>query len=184
MGMLKEAKAAPVAAPETEEVEAPATEEPEAPEGEEGDSESDWPAHLPPEQQDAFEAAVTMLYDVLYKNPETNKAVLDQLYNDEDPAMKVEGAARAAVLLVQQIDEKLNVPEEVMPYFIATVADRVIELAETKGIPFDDTDTMATLAATADGVRGLFGGEEGGEQPPVEGQPPQAPQAPQPGAPV
>src|SRR5688572_22641948 len=105
--------------------------EQEAPEGEEDAEEggSDWPEALPEQMQDQFESAVTMLYQVLYKNPETSRAVLDQIIVDEDPQMKAEGAARACVLLVQQIDEKLDLANEVMPYFITTVVDRLIELA-------------------------------------------------------
>ncbi len=181
MAVLKEAQAQaeePVA--EEPEVEAPAAEEPETPEkGEDG---SDWPDHLPEEQQAAFESAVTMLYDVLYKNPETGKAVLDQIIVDDEPTVKVEGVARACVLLVQQIDEKLDVKNEVMPFLITTVVDAVIELAEkVKKVQFDDNDSMAALSATADGVRALFGGEEE-QAPPAQGAPPEA--APAPGAPV
>lgn len=147
---------------------------------------SDWPDHLPPEEQDNFERAVTMLYDVLYKNPDTGKAVLDQLVADAEPQIKVEAAARAVVLLVQQIDAKLNLSNEVMPYFLVTVVDRLLELAtKVKKVAFDEKDTMAVLSAAADGVQALFG-DQGG-QPPEQGaapaQPPEAvPQAPAPGA--
>ncbi len=196
MGMLKQAReAAP--AQEEPEAEAPPTDEPEdgspepageAPEPEETDTSddgteggdapgSDWPDQLPPEEQDNFERAVTMLYTVLYKNPDTGKAVLDQLVADEEPQVKVEAAARAVVLLVQQIDAKLNLSNEVMPYFLVTVVDRLLELAtKIKKVKFDEKDTMAVLSAASDGVQALFG-DQGGEQQAPGAAPPQAPEA-------
>jgi hypothetical protein len=189
MGMLKDGRATSeedTAEPEGTAV--PPEEASAAPEAEEaGDEEgSGWPEHLPEDQQDAFESAVTMLYDVLYKNPQTSKAVLDQVIADEDPQIRVESVARASVLLVQQVDAKLNLPEEIIPYFIATVVDRLIELAEkVKKAAFDDNDTLAALAATAEGVRALFAPEQGADpaapQPPAEAAPAAAPA---PGAPA
>lgn len=192
MGMLKQAREASpqddptAAAPldDAAEGEAPAPDETATPDegsadtgaADEGGG-SDWPDHLPPEEQDNFERAVTMLYDVLYKNPDTGKAVLDQLVADQEPQIKVEAAARAVVLLVQQIDEKLNLSNDIMPYFLVTVVDRLLELAtKVKKVAFDEKDTMAVLSAASDGVQALFG-DQGGQPPDQGAAPAQPPEA-------
>ena len=152
-----------------EEAEAPVAEDTEDAD-EEG---SDWPDSLAEPQQAELEAAVTMLYDVLYKNPQTGKAVLDQLIADEDPQMQAEATARAVVLVLTQLDSKLDLSNEVVPYALAIVADRVMELgAEVKGMKFEDNDILAILSAAAQGAAAAMGGGQEGQQADPAAQPP------------
>lgn len=110
-----------------------------------------------PEEQAEYERAVTALHTVLYENEGTSQGIVDML----QPEDKVGSTAKAAILVIQQLDEKLDMGETVIPEITLDVADRIIELAERgKGMEFSEKETQAVVGATWEGVMELFGVDE------------------------
>lgn len=169
-------------APDSEEAsESPegAGEDDESAEGEEGG--------LSDAQMQEYQKAVQALHVVLYKNEQTGRAVLSQL----SPQDKVGSLARCAVLIMQQLDKKLNFSDAIIPLMIITVVDRLLELADrVKKIKFSDQESAAVVNAVSQGVKALYGSAAGnGPEPQTPPQPGAAPPdasqggaAPQPGA--
>jgi hypothetical protein len=107
-----------------------------------------------PEEQAEYERAIGALGQVIYANDDTSGAVLDQL-QPEDPIGSV---AKAGILLVKTLDEKLQLDEAVIPQLTIEVADRLVDLAEAKfGSEFSEQEAQAVTGATWEGVMDLFG---------------------------
>lgn len=167
------ADTAPDAAPEGGEA---------APEGEASGG-GEWPSSLPEDQQDTLEAALNLVQTVLYKNPKTSKAVLDQLVEGPENHMQAQAVGRAALLLIQQVNQRIPLQPEVAMYLAPAVVNRLVELAErVKKIKFSEEDLMVAFQGVAQGVSAVFksGGAPAAEQgvaAPAEQAPPEPAQA-------
>jgi hypothetical protein len=107
-----------------------------------------------PEEQEEYDRAMDALYQVLYNNDKTSKAVADQL----NAQNKVDSVARAGILIIKSLDERISMDEEIIPQMTREVADSLIEMAEAKGIPeFSESEAKAVLGATWEGVMAVFG---------------------------
>lgn len=116
-----------------------------------------------------FTRAQTALYTILYQNEKTSRSALDLLH----PNDKVGSVARTAVMILQQLDKKLQLSNEVLPLVIIVTADRLIELGtRAKQMTFTPEETKGVLEATMHGAQTLFGA----------GAPDQGADAPAPGA--
>lgn len=167
MAMLKKAQAASEGIPPQEEEtnEAPAS--PVAPvptEGEDTGMETEGaPAEgvegegtetASPEEQQEYERVLGATMTAMYKDPEISKAIVDQL----QPEDKIGSVVKASVLLIKQIDEKVNMDEVVIPQITQDVVDQMIQLAErTKGMQFSEQEMQGALGATFEGVMQVFG---------------------------
>ena len=170
MGYLKNAKeqTAPMQGAETEEPEAASSEQASAPptaHKEPSGSASAAPSAsadetetvseeaATPEEQAEYERAVGALYAMLYTNEGTSKAVLDMI----QPNNKVDSIAKAAVLIIQQLDDKLDLDEAVIPQLVMDVPDELIEIGErAKGMTFSDGELQAILGATQELTMQVF----------------------------
>ena len=196
MGMLNKAKsAAPAQAEEPVEKEEPVAEEaaepaphaePDAddqggaPDNDEDDEGGDGPA-MPPALEPEYKRCVDALYKVLYGDDTTSRNVLDSL--DPDPKGKIESVARTSMLIMHQLDEKLNMQGDVIPYMLLTVVDRLIELLErAKKVAFSDDEIMATVAAAFEGAKNLIPNEQTANPTPEGAAPDVAPGSVPPGA--
>jgi hypothetical protein len=176
MGFLKngskppEEEAPPVEEMPDEEVEAPADEDTESQEEAAPGDVADWPGGIPPEQQDALESALTVLHTVLYKNPKTQKAVLNQLVGlEEQPASAGESVAKASVLILQQIHAKQPMQPEVLSFMVPATVSRLLELAErVKGLKLSPEDLAVAYQGAAQGVDQVL---KGSQQPPAPNAP-------------
>lgn len=185
MGMLNKAKteAAPVEAEEPVEEEAaepaphaePDADEAGGPSDNDEDNEGggeDMPASLQPE----YKRFVTALYQVLYQNEQTSRNVLDTL--DPSDQGKIESVAKTTMIVLHQLDQKLNLQGDVIPYALLTIVDRLTELLErAKGVKFSDEEVMQTCAAAFEGAKALIPNEQ---KAPDEGVAPEG--APTPGS--
>jgi len=138
----KEAQQKKPAAPEVpEKAPAPAVPEPG------GQVTSEEPAS--DEEQQSYEEAIKMLYKMMYVDDKTSATVVDML----QPGAKVDSIVKASVLIIQQIDEKLDLEAAVIPQLVMEVPDMLIELAErAKQMTFSDGELKAILGSTQEMV--------------------------------
>lgn len=161
MAFLKETRGA------AEAEEAPPEES--APQEESASGESDWPSGLPEDQQDKLESALKLLHTILYQNPETSKAVLDQLTPSDEPGVQAESIGRAALLLIQQINERIPLDPPVAMYLAPATVSRLVELADrVKKMKLSEEDLSVAFNGVAQGIQSVF---QGGGQPPEQAQP-------------
>lgn len=179
MGMIDKAKteAAPAEAEEPAEEEAaepvphaePDADDAGGPSDNDEDNEAagggeDMPASMQPE----YKRCVTALYQVLYQNEQTSRNVLDSL--DPSDRGKIESVAKTTMLIMHQLDEKLNMQGDVVPYVLLTIVDRLIELLErAKKVKFSDEEVMQTCAAAFEGAKSLIPNEQTQQAPGDEG---------------
>jgi hypothetical protein len=140
MGMMQQA-GTPM--PEALEAEAPEAEAPEA----EGDQAA-------PEEQAEYERAMAGLYDALYVNDKSSQAVVDMI----QPEDKNGSVVKAVVLLVQQLDKKLQLDEVVIPQIAQDATELVVEIAEkAKKVQFSEDELQSITGAVMEGVFQVFG---------------------------
>lgn len=102
-----------------------------------------------PEEQQSYEEAMEMIMQMLYVDDKTSATIMDMI----QPNAKVDSIVKASVLIIQQVDQKLDLDQAVIPELVMDVPDRLIELAETgKGMTFNDGELKAILGATQEMV--------------------------------
>ena len=118
-----------------------------------------------PEEQAEYERAMKALSMVLYSNDKTANAIVEQI----NPNDKVGSTTKANLLLIQQLDEKIQMDGSVIPQMTQEVTSRIIELAEARyGIEYGGRETLVILGATWEGVQGMFAEDGEGLQPMIE----------------
>lgn len=106
------------------------------------------------EEQKQMDSYIGALYTVLYSNEGTSRAFLDQL----KPENKVDSVTKACVLLIRQLDEKLNFNTDLIPSFTIVVVDQATDIADrVKQFGFTDKELQAVLGATYESVLHIFG---------------------------
>ena len=109
------------------------------------------------DEQREYERAMKALSTVLYQNEKTSNAVIKQL----TPGEKIGGVAKASMLVLTQIDTKLDLDEVVIPEFTQEIVDRIIDLYENvHGEEFTDQETAAAMGATWEGLMEAYGVDE------------------------
>lgn len=104
-----------------------------------------------------YERVAGAMQRALYEEDTIADAVMKQL----DPNDKISTATKASALLIQQIDEKLDMDEIVIPQITQDAVAMVTELAENRfGIQFSEQDEQAVLGSTWEGVMAMFGVNE------------------------
>jgi hypothetical protein len=106
------------------------------------------------EEQAEYERALDALSRVIYEDDNTSKAVVDGL----QPEDKVGSVANLALILVQQLDDKIDMDEAVIPQMTLEIVDRLVDLGEqTKQMQFSDEDVQNALGAAWEGVMNAYG---------------------------
>ena len=106
------------------------------------------------EEQKAYESAMQVLASVLYGQDKIANAIVDQI-NPED---KVSSTAKVVMLLIQQLDQKIQLDEAVVPEFTQETTGRVMELAEARhGFKYGGREQQVILGAVWEGVHQMFG---------------------------
>lgn len=111
---------------------------------------------LSQQQLQEYQRASQLLHTILYQNDKTGRAVLAQIQEQD----KVGSIARAAVLVIQQIDKRLNLSDPIIPLMVITVVDRLLEMADrVKKIKYSPQESSAIVSAVTNGVKALFGSQ-------------------------
>jgi lipopolysaccharide biosynthesis regulator YciM len=110
-----------------------------------------------PEEQKEYERAMQALAQVLYNNPEVANAIVDQI----DPNDKVSSTAKVSMLLIKQIDEKIQLDVNVVAEVTKETVGRIEELAEARhGIEYGGREHQVILGSTWEGIQKMFGMEK------------------------
>jgi hypothetical protein len=109
------------------------------------------------DEQAEYERGVAALGRVLYENDKTSSAIVSQL----TPKERVGSIAKASMLTMTQLDEKLDFDETVIPELTKETVDRIIDLYENKyDEELSEQDAQAALGATWEGLMEVFGIDE------------------------
>lgn len=110
-----------------------------------------------PEEQAEYERAIKAAQKVIYENDGTSDAVIQMVQPDN----KVESTVTATLLLLHQLDSKLNLDENVIAQFTQDLADMVIDVAEAAhGIQYSERELQEVLGATWENVMEMYGADE------------------------
>lgn len=105
-------------------------------------------------EQQEYERVVKAMEKILYEEDNLVDAVMQQL-NPED---KISSTTKATTLFIQQVDERLDMDEIVIPQITQDAVEMITELAEQRfGQEFSEQEMQATLGATWEGVMAMFG---------------------------
>lgn len=110
-----------------------------------------------PEEQKEYERAMQALSQVLYANDEIANSIVDQI----DPNDKVSSTSKVSMLLINQLDQKINMDESVVASVATETVERISELAEARhGIQYGDRELQVIMGSVWEGVQEMFGMEE------------------------
>lgn len=121
----------------------------EAPDGEEM-------PNATPEEQAEYERVFDGLSDMLYENDQMSKSISGSLMQ-EDP---MGSTIQAALVTIQQLDERLDMDEIVIPQITQDTTEMIMELGEAKGLQYTGRQAQQILAGVWEGVMIMFGGED------------------------
>lgn len=108
-------------------------------------------------EQQSYEEGMAEVQNILYKNQPSSDRIIKMI----DPQNKVETTAKTTILLVQNMDKKLNFEEGIIYSITEEVAGRVIDLAEATGrVQFSQQEAQKALMASFEGIMEMFGGEQ------------------------
>jgi hypothetical protein len=106
-----------------------------------------------PEEQAAYEQAFAALGQVMY-GEKTSRSTVDMLQPDD----KVGSAAKASMLLIKMLDEKLDMDEAIVAQITEDTVTQVIDMAErVKQMVYSEQEAQQVLGATWEGVIEMFG---------------------------
>lgn len=110
-----------------------------------------------PEEQQEFDRVMQAVATVLYSNEETSNAIVDQILPDD----KVGSTAKASMLFIKQLDEKVGMDEIVVAEVTQESVTRIMELAEARhSFEYTPQEAEQILGATWEGVSSMFGVDE------------------------
>lgn len=106
-----------------------------------------------PEENAEYDRALGGLSKVLYENVDTSNAVIDMIQPEE----KVGSVAQAAIMVITQMDQQMDLNENVFAELTRETVDRIVDLGEqTKGINFSDDDVKNALGAAWEGILNVY----------------------------
>lgn len=108
------------------------------------------------EEQQEYERVAKPMYATLYDNERTSEAIVSMLSAEE----KVGSVARAALMVIKQLDERLDMAEVVVATITMDAVDELLQIAEAAlDTEYSEAEAQQALAATWEGVMILFGGD-------------------------
>ena len=110
-----------------------------------------------PEEQKEYERAMQALSKVLYGNDETANAIVDQI----DPNDKISSTVKVSVLLMNQLDQKIQMDVAVVAEVSVEAVERISELAEARhDMKYGDRELQVIMGSVWEGVQEMFGMEQ------------------------
>ena len=109
-----------------------------------------------PEEQAEYERAMKALAKVLYANDKIANSIVDQIQEQD----RVGSTTKVSILLVQQLDKKLQMDESIVAQMSQEVVSRIMELAEARHqFNYGDREGQVIMGAVWEGVQQMFGME-------------------------
>ncbi len=110
-----------------------------------------------PEEQQEYERAMQALAKLLYSSDEIANAIVDQIQPDD----KISSTAKVSMLVVQQLDQKIQMDEAVVSTVTMETVERIIELSEARhGIEYGEREMQVIMGSVWEGVQEMFGMEQ------------------------
>ena len=110
-----------------------------------------------PEEQKEYGRVMQAVAQILYANDQIANSIVDQI----DPNDKVSSTSKVSMLLIQQLDSKVNMNEVVVPEVTKEVTGRIMELAEARhGIQYGEREGQVIIGSVWEGVQQMFGMEQ------------------------
>lgn len=119
-----------------------------------------------PEEQKAYESALGACSKIIHGDDKSHQAVMGML----DEREKIGSLAKASVMLVTQVDAKINMPETILAGVLAQVVDWMLELATVgKKMQFSEKEEEQVLATATDLLLETYGADEDGYNELIQG---------------
>lgn len=110
-----------------------------------------------PREQQEYDRARSALAQVIYGDDGTNASIVKAL----DPDNKVGSVAQTALLVLTQVDDKIDMDEAVVAQATLDTVLMLADVAEqAKGLTFDEMELKQAVAATWEGMLQVFGGDD------------------------
>jgi hypothetical protein len=110
-----------------------------------------------PEEQKEYERAMQALSKLLYSSDEIANSIVDQV----DPNDKVSSTSKVSMLVISQLDQKINMDESVVASVSQETVERISELAEARHqIQYGERELQVIMGSVWEGVQGIFGMEQ------------------------
>ncbi len=110
-----------------------------------------------PEEQQEYGRAMQALAKLLYSSDEIANAIVDQI----QPEDKISSTAKVSMLVVQQLDQKIQMDESVVSTVTMEAVERIIELSEARhGIEYGEREMQVIMGSVWEGVQEMFGMEQ------------------------
>lgn len=109
------------------------------------------------EEQESYDQALRAADVVLYENDKTAESVENMLTAED----KIGSTVQASLMVLTQIDQKIDMPEEIIAQVAMDITDMVVDLAEEgKGIQFSEQEAQAVWGSVWEGVMETYGVDE------------------------
>lgn len=110
------------------------------------------------QEQDEYERALKALSKVLYEDERASDGILQQLLPEE----RIGSVAKASMLIINQLDAKLDFDEDIIAQLTQDTVERVIDLFENTKLEdeFSEQEAQAALGATWEGIMEMYGVDE------------------------
>jgi hypothetical protein len=110
-----------------------------------------------PREQQEYERAMRALAKVLYGSDGAANSIVDQI----KPNALVSDTSKVTMMLIKELDRKINMDEAVIAEVTQEAVERISELAEARHqVQYQPTDIEKILGATWEGVQSMFGNED------------------------
>lgn len=114
------------------------------------------------QEQQEYERAMDALHEVLYNNEELSTPIIKALR--DTPNSKIDPIVKTSILIIQQLDDKLDLDEAVFAQLTGDVVERLIEISEVRyKTNYTDKEAQIATGAAWEGVIQLFDGGDQGE---------------------
>ncbi len=111
------------------------------------------------EEQQEYKRALEALSTVLYSNEKSHSTIVRGLSSTQQD--KVEPVAKMGILLIKQLDDKIDLDESVVAQITQDTTERLIEMAEARyGVEYSEVEAQQALGTMWEGVMASFGIEE------------------------
>lgn len=109
------------------------------------------------EEQESYDQAMRAVDTILYENDKTAESVENMLTAED----KIGGTVQASLMVLTQLDQKIDMPEEIIAQVAMDITDMVVDLAEEgKGIQYSEKETQAVWGSVWEGVMEVYGVDE------------------------
>lgn len=121
-----------------------------------GEAEQEVEPNATPDEQAEYERSAQALYTFLYGKNEMTDSIAGQLVDGEQ---KVGSVAQASMLILKNLDEKIDMDETVIATITENLVEELINIGEAKGIKYEEDEMKQALVTAWEGAQVMFGGD-------------------------